>query len=89
MFFPIQNKKFGQILLLIAGDQWADIAGRRLNSTSDTTILEWISEKLKVKGITSIEPMNELKGTGTARSNQLVAYKRDPDFIQLYVPQDF
>ena len=75
--------------LLIAGDQWADIAVRRLGTTTDTTILEWIAEKLKVKGITDIEPVNELKGTGTNGANQMVAYKRDPDFIQLHVTQDF
>ncbi|MCP4481410.1 MAG: DUF2184 domain-containing protein [bacterium] len=75
--------------LLIAGAQWADIAVKRISSTTDTTVLEWITEKLKVKGITDIQPLNELQGTGTGGSNQMVAYKRDPDFIQLYVSQDF
>lgn len=75
--------------LLISGTRWAHIAGIRLDNTLENTILTWIKTQLEVKGITNIMPIRQLTGTGTAGANQMMAYKRDPDYLSLYVPQDF
>ena len=78
--------------------QYAQIASRPRSTTSDTTILEFF--KRTHPEITLIEPVNQcgdLVGNGHAAviggavdsTSIMVVYKRDPDVVELEVPEMF
>jgi len=57
------------------------------SQNSDTTILDYF---LKTNGyIKNVEPWHRLKGAGADDTNRMVVYKRDPEKLQLVIPQEF
>jgi hypothetical protein len=73
--------------VLIPDAQYGIIATTPRSALSDTTILDFI---LKTNPwIRSIEPWFKLKGAGALGVDRMVAYKRDPDALQLIIPQEF
>jgi hypothetical protein len=39
--------------------------------------------------ITSVEPWDKLTGAGAGPTNRMMVYRRDPDALQLVIPQEF
>jgi hypothetical protein len=63
------------------------IASTPRSSTSDTTILEFFMKSNPyVKEVTWL---NELETAGSGPSKRMMAFRRDPDFLTLEIPQDF
>jgi len=69
--------------LLIPVDIFNRISGTPRAPQSDTTILEFV--KQKVNGITDIRPVNELEGT---KADSAYLYDRNPDKLQLEIPKE-
>jgi hypothetical protein len=58
------------------------------SSTSDTTVMEFFLRTNPM--ITAIEPINELeaaKSSGNLSKDRIIVYKRDPEKLQLHIPQ--
>ncbi|MEH3144428.1 MAG: DUF2184 domain-containing protein [Methylobacterium frigidaeris] len=79
--------------LLLPYDQMLSIGLRRIDPTSPVTILEWIrghnvytletGQELTVFGVRSLE------SAGTGGSARMVAYRRDPSVLKLWLPMPF
>lgn len=67
--------------------QWTQISTTRMDSGTDTTILQFFLNNSPF--ITSVEWANELKGAGTGGVDIMIAYDRSPDKITLEMPQGF
>lgn len=71
-----------------------DLSSRRIDSTNQTTILEWIAEKnvytlttgrrLTIRGV-----VGRLDTAGTGSSKRMVAYRRSPEVLKMHVPMPF
>lgn len=71
-----------------------DLSTRRIDSTNQTTILEWIKEKniytlttgkpLTIKGV-----VGKLDTAGTGSSKRMVAYRRSPEVLKMHLPMPF
>jgi len=75
--------------LLLPVAQFSYLASTRLDASIETTILTWLGQQLRVQGITNIESVVELTGSGTGSTDQFVLYRRDPDKLVLNIPSDF
>lgn len=73
------------ILLPLTSFNYISSTARSANS--DTTILEYFLRNNQY--IKDVGWLNELETAGTANAKRMVAYKRDPDFLTLEIPQDF
>jgi len=79
--------------VLLPVDQFAQIQQTRLDSGTDTTIMEFFLKNNP--SITSIEWVNELAGlnpkpSGAASATDvMVLYRRSPDVLTLEIPQDY
>lgn len=73
--------------LLLPVAQHGLIATTRLDSGTDTTILEYF-RRVRPE-ITTIEWVNELAGAGTGTSDMGVFYRRDPNRLELHIPAPF
>ena len=73
--------------LILPLAQYNAIKGRPRSANSDKTILAYFLENNGY--IKTVEWVNELKGAGTAGTDVMVAYRRDPDVLSLEIPQDF
>lgn len=75
--------------LLISTAEYTWLATTPRSIHDPQTLLTWLENNLGKLGITMIDGINELKGTGTGNTNQFVLYRRDPMKLKLQVPQDF
>lgn len=74
--------------LLVDPEAFAFIAGTTLNSTSDTTILAFI--KATSPWVKNIASWNRLtKAGGSLNTTRAVLYRRDPEALELYIPDEF
>ena len=72
--------------ILIAYEDFRVISTRRNSDSSDVTVLEYFLRTNPY--ITSIEPINQLDADNSSLStNRMVVYKRDPQKVQLHIPQ--
>jgi len=67
--------------------QYSYIASTPRSSTSDTTILEFFLKSNPF--VKMVDWLNQLKDAGGAGIDYMVAYKRDPEVLQLRIPSDF
>ncbi len=73
--------------LILPLAQYGDIATRRMGDGSDTTILKFfLATSPHIK---SVEQWHALTGAGTNGADLMVCYRKDPDAIQLVMPQEF
>lgn len=71
-----------------------DLSTRRIDSTNQTTILDWVKKnniftlttgrELTIKGVWS-----KLDTAGTSSSKRMVAYRRSPEVLKMHVPMPF
>lgn len=74
-------------VLVLPLSSWNYISATPRSSTSDTTILEFfLKSSPYAKEVTWL---NELETAGAGSSKRMVAYRRDPDYLTLEIPQDF
>ena len=72
--------------ILIPYEDFRVISTRRNSDSSDVTVLEYFLRTNPY--ITSIEPINQLdKDNSSLSTNRMVVYKRDPQKVQLHIPQ--
>lgn len=67
--------------------QWGDISTRRMGDGSDTTILKFFLANNPY--IKMAAPWHALAGAGSGATDRMVCYRRDPDALQLIIPQEF
>lgn len=73
--------------MLLPVDKYAYIASTPLQAGSDTTILQFFLRNSPY--IKAVEPWEKLTGAGAGPTNRMMVYRRDPDALQLVIPQEF
>lgn len=72
--------------LLLAYDDYAVISKRRNSDSSDSTVLEYFLRTNPY--ITNVAPILQLDKTKSGlNTNRMVVYKRDPQKLELHIPQ--
>ena len=74
--------------ILLAYEDYNEISTRRNSDSSDMTVLEFFLRTNPY--IRNVEPINQLKAGnsgGNLNTNRMVVYKRDPEKLQLHIPQ--
>lgn len=74
--------------LVLPLKQYNYVKSTARSSNSDKTILQYFNENNGY--IKQVEWLNELKGAGTGGTlDAMIAYRKDPDVMELSIPQDF
>ena len=86
----VQNSNMKEMpnTLLVPYDVYRIISTTPRSATSDTTVMEFFLRTNPM--ITAIEPVNELeagKSGGALSKDRVIAYDRNPDKLQLHIPQ--
>jgi len=72
--------------ILMHYEDFRVVSNQRNSDSSDVTVLEYFLRTNPY--ITSIEPINQLdKDNSSLSTNRMVVYKRDPQKVQLHIPQ--
>jgi hypothetical protein len=72
--------------ILLAYEDYRVISTQRFSDSSDVTVLEYFLRTNPY--IRNIEPINQLDGDNSVlNTNRMVVYKRDPQKVQLHIPQ--
>lgn len=71
--------------LILPEEQYADIKTRPRSTGTDTTVMEFILDKFEI----AIESWYRCNAAGAGGVNRAVFYRRDPDFVQQEIPQEF
>lgn len=71
--------------ILMAYDDYNKISTSPRSSTSDTTVMEYFLRTNPF--ISEIMPMNELDDFSGANKNRMVVYDRNPEKVELFIPQ--
>ena len=74
--------------ILLAYEDYNKISTTRNSDSSDVTVLEYFLRTNPY--ITNVEPINQLtkgKNGGKLNTSRMVVYKRDPEKVQLHIPQ--
>ena len=73
--------------VLLPTSQYAYVASTPLQTGSDTTILDFFLKNSPY--IKQVESWEKLAGAGAGATDRMVVYRRDPDALQLVIPQEF
>jgi len=80
------NMKEQPDTILMPYEDYNTISTRRNSDSSDVTVLEYFMRTNPF--IRNIEPINQLDADkSTLTKNRMVIYKRDPEKVQLHIPQ--
>jgi hypothetical protein len=72
--------------ILLAYEDYNKISTTRNSDSSDVTVLEYFLRTNPY--IRNVEPINQLDaGNSVLNTNRMVVYKRDPEKVQLHIPQ--
>jgi len=72
--------------ILMAWEDYNKVSTTRNSDSSDVTVLEYFLRTNPY--IRNVEPINELDADNSAlNTNRMVVYKRDPEKVQLHIPQ--
>lgn len=72
--------------ILMAYEDYSKVSTTRNSDSSDVTVLEYFLRTNPY--IRNVEPINQLKaGNSSLTKNRMVVYKRDPQKVQLHLPQ--
>ena len=72
--------------LLLPVNPYAFLSTQLIPNTAITLLDFWLKANL---GIRNVEFLNELNGAGAGGTNRMLAYKKDPMYLTLEIPQDF
>jgi hypothetical protein len=80
------NMKEQPDTILLAYEDYNKISTTRNSDSSDVTVLEYFLRTNPY--IRNVEPINQLDaGNSELNTNRMVVYKRDPEKVQLHIPQ--
>ena len=80
------NMKEQPDTILLAYEDYNKISTTRNSDSSDVTVLEYFLRTNPY--IRNVEPINKLDaGNSVLNTNRMVVYKRDPEKVQLHIPQ--
>ena len=80
------NMKEQPDTILLAYEDYNKISTTRNSDSSDVTVLEYFLRTNPY--IRNVEPINQLdKDNSVLNTNSMVVYKRDPEKVQLHIPQ--
>ena len=80
------NMKEQPDTILLAYEDYNKISTTRNSDSSDVTVLEYFLRTNPY--IRNVEPINQLdKDNSELNTNRMVVYKRDPEKVQLHIPQ--
>jgi hypothetical protein len=82
------NMKEQPDTILLAYEDYNKISTTRNSDSSDVTVLEYFLRTNPY--INNVEPINQLtkgKNAGKLNTSRMVVYKRDPEKVQLHIPQ--
>jgi hypothetical protein len=80
------NMKEQPDTILLAYEDYNKISTTRNSDSSDVTVLEYFLRTNPY--IRNVEPINQLdKDNSVLNTNRMVVYKRDPEKVQLHIPQ--
>jgi hypothetical protein len=80
------NMKEQPDTILMAYEDYNKISTTRNSDSSDVTVLEYFLRTNPY--IRNVEPINQLdKDNSVLNTNRMVVYKRDPEKVQLHIPQ--
>jgi hypothetical protein len=80
------NMKEQPDTILLAYEDYNKISTTRNSDSSDVTVLEYFLRTNPY--IRNVEPINQLDaGNSVLNTNRMVVYKRDPEKVQLHIPQ--
>jgi hypothetical protein len=92
MFTGTQGAEMADTVLL-PYTQLNDIGTRRIDAVNQTTILEWVKrnnvytlttgQEITIRGVFGLET------AGSGGTPRMVAYRRDPTVVQMYIPMPF
>lgn len=72
--------------ILMAWEDYNKVSTQRNSDSSDVTVLEYFLRTNPF--IRNVEPINELDADNSVlNTNRMVVYKRDPEKVQLHIPQ--
>lgn len=77
---------------LLPVDQYSHIASKTRSTTSDTTILEFIKSVFKTVEFidcNELSALNPAPSGGTAPTDVMIAYRKDPTRLEFQIPQPF
>jgi hypothetical protein len=83
------NGLYSPNTFLIPDSSFAQIAMKRMSSTSDISVLEYVLKRLQSLGVQAVLPWYRLESAGAGSTKRMVAYVRDPDVMHLSIPQEF
>lgn len=72
--------------IILPETQYGIAATGRISDTTDTTVLEFFQ---KARPNIEVLAWERLKGAGVANSDRMVAYYRDPNFLELNIPKEW
>jgi hypothetical protein len=85
--------------LLMSQTQFLYLAGTRLGSVNNVSLLTYLTETLRVLGVTTIDWVNELENfagatvgnvaSGNTYANRIIVYKKDLEHLRLEIPVTF
>jgi hypothetical protein len=86
----VQNSNMKEMpdTMLVPYNVYRIISTRPRSTTSDTTVMEFFLRTNPM--ISAIEPINELEATksfGNLSKDRIICYNRNPDKLQLHIPQ--
>jgi hypothetical protein len=80
------NMKEQPDTILMAYEDYNKVSTTRNSDSSDVTVLEYFLRTNPY--IRNVEPINQLDaGKSALNTNRMVVYKRDPEKVQLHIPQ--
>jgi len=81
--------KFGNSNMVIALPiaQFRYLGDTRMESGTDTTIMQFILQNNQSNGISRFEPVYELAGVGTGDTDLAVAYPMDPEVVEAQIAE--
>jgi len=82
------NMKEQPDTILLAYEDYNKVSTTRNSDSSDVTVLEYFLRTNPY--IRNVEPINQLtkgKNAGRLNTSRMIVYKRDPEKVQLHIPQ--
>lgn len=75
---------------LLPSDRWAIISEKRMDSGTDTTVLEYYKKNNLFTSRTNqpldVKPLLELEEAGVGGTNRMIAYVKNPDVLTMRMP---
>lgn len=72
--------------IVLPENQFGLVATTRIGTTTDTTVLEFFQ---RARPGVEVLAWERLKGAGASASDRMIAYSRDPNYLELNIPKEW